>query len=204
MNVQADGFPAGFVRPKIGGLHDAGASAGGNHETVSAGGNLNGPFGQHVSQAARVFVVTGHVDAGVGALEILFQLSGGACGMILSIAASVLAGLLMTLKAGGTEEDDGVLNLLAAKPRQGFLVFGHDAEDAPVRAVEERMDFRYARGADLRWSVITKLAIEALVRSAGHRIPERLMGTWAARFGSGPPDYDPLCGIRAECYRCSW
>ena len=45
---------------------------------------------------------------------------------------------LLTLKAGRAEEDDGVLNLFAAETGQGFLIFGQDAEDAAIGAVEER------------------------------------------------------------------
>src|ERR1035438_1157603 len=61
-----------------------------------------------------------------------------------------LAGILVSLKAGGAEEDDGVLYLLAAEARQGFLIFGHDAEDASIRAVEERWIFvRHWRGFEV-------------------------------------------------------
>jgi uncharacterized membrane protein YgcG len=40
-----------------------------------------------------------------------------------------------SLKAGRAEEDDGVLNLLAAKARQRFLIFGENAENASVGTV---------------------------------------------------------------------
>src|ERR1700687_950692 len=49
-----------------------------------------------------------------------------------------LCGVLVSLKAGRAEEHDGVLNLLAPEARQRFLIFGHDAEDTAIWAVEER------------------------------------------------------------------
>ena len=45
LNVQANRFSAGFVGAKVGGFHDAGTSAGGNHETAAARGNLDRPLG---------------------------------------------------------------------------------------------------------------------------------------------------------------
>src|SRR5271169_1467983 len=64
IDVEADAFASGFVGAEVGSFHDSGPSAGGDDKTTTAGGNLNGPFGEKVSQAARVFVVTGHVDSG--------------------------------------------------------------------------------------------------------------------------------------------
>ena len=75
LDIQADGLASGFVGAEVGGFHDAGASAGGDDETVAAGGNLGRPLGQHVRELARVFVVAGHVDAGLGALQILLQVA---------------------------------------------------------------------------------------------------------------------------------
>ena len=47
-------------------------------------------------------------------------------------------GIAVSLEAGGAEEDHGVLNLFAAEARQRFLIFGQDAQNAAVGAVEER------------------------------------------------------------------
>src|SRR4029077_10127726 len=52
IDVEADGFASGFVGAEVGGFHDAGASAGGDDEAATAGGNLNRPLGEKVSQAA--------------------------------------------------------------------------------------------------------------------------------------------------------
>ena len=47
-------------------------------------------------------------------------------------ARSSLAGNVEGTKAGGAEEDDGVLDALAAEAGERLLVLGHDAEDAAV------------------------------------------------------------------------
>ena len=73
--------------------------------------------------------------------------------------ARVLRGILVALKAGGAEEDNRVLNLLAAKAGQRFLVLGKDAKDAPIRAVQES-GILVGTGADLRGPVIKELAIK--------------------------------------------
>ena len=54
-----------------------------------------------------------------------------------STAVRFLRGVLASLKAGGAEEDDGVLDLFAAEAGQGFLVLSENAEDAAVGAVQE-------------------------------------------------------------------
>src|ERR1700687_420564 len=80
-----------------------------------------------------------------------------------------LRGVLVSLKASRAEEHDGVLNLLAPEARQRFLIFGHDAEDAAIRAVEERWIFvRHGCGFEVvSHSEIRKL--EILLQSAGHQ-----------------------------------
>src|ERR1700676_3630354 len=70
LNVQAAGLSASLVSTQVGGFHDSGTSAGGNHETAAAGGNLDRPGGQHVSETARVFVVAGHFDDSQGTFQI--------------------------------------------------------------------------------------------------------------------------------------
>ena len=68
LNIQSDALASRFVGAEVGGFHDPRASAGGDHETVAAGGNLRRPLGQHVRELAGVLVVTRHVDSGLGAL----------------------------------------------------------------------------------------------------------------------------------------
>src|SRR5579872_845342 len=75
LNIESDALAACFKSAAVGGLHDAGPSAGGHDKAVTAGGDGDRPLGQHVSEFARVFVVAGHVDVGLSALQVLFELS---------------------------------------------------------------------------------------------------------------------------------
>ena len=68
LNIKSDALASGFVGAEVGGFHDSGTSAGGDHEAVSAGGNLGRPLGQHVRELAGVLVVARHVDSSLGAL----------------------------------------------------------------------------------------------------------------------------------------
>src|SRR5579862_5238629 len=65
------------------------------------------------------------------------MLAGGSLGVIFFDRGQVLPGGAVALEAGRAEEHDGILDLLAAKARQRLLVFGKDAQNAPIRAVEE-------------------------------------------------------------------
>jgi hypothetical protein len=58
---------------------------------------------------------------------------------ILFYSGQALFGCGVTGKAGGTEEYDGVLDLLTTKPRQRFLVFRQYAKNAPVGTVEKSL-----------------------------------------------------------------
>src|SRR5580704_1670139 len=137
-DVEADGLASSFVSAEVGGFHDAGTTAGGDDEAAAAGGNLNGPLGEQVGQVAGVFIVAGHVDGGAGALQIALQLRGGRFRNVFFHDGEILPGGIGSLEAGRAEKDDRVLDLLAAKARQGFLIFGQDAENASVGTVEER------------------------------------------------------------------
>ncbi len=64
VDVEADALASSFESAEVGGFHDAGTTAGGDDEAAATGGNLDGPLGEKVGQAACVFVVTGHVDGG--------------------------------------------------------------------------------------------------------------------------------------------
>jgi hypothetical protein len=137
IDVEADGFASGFVGAEVGGFHDAGTTAGGNDEAAAAGGNLNGPFCKKKSEAARVLVVTSHVDGCEGLLQVLFLLRGGSFGVVLFHGGQVLPGGGSSLEAGRAEEYDGVLDLLAAKAGERLLILGEDAENASVWTAEE-------------------------------------------------------------------
>ena len=52
--------------------------------------------------------------------------------------SKVCVGDLASLKPGGAEENDGVLDLFAAEAGQRLLVFRQHAQNAAVGAVEER------------------------------------------------------------------
>src|ERR1700691_5394780 len=123
IDVKADTFASGFVSAEVGGFHDAGASAGGDDEAAAASGNLNGPLGEQEGEAAGVFVVAGHLNGGKGALKFLLLVGGRGFGVSFFGEAQVFAGGVGALEAGGAEKNDGVLNLLAAKACEGFLIF---------------------------------------------------------------------------------
>src|SRR6202158_5618837 len=59
LDVQTNGLSPGFVSAEVGGLHDARTSAGSHHEAAAAGGTLNPPLGQHVGEAAAIFIIRG-------------------------------------------------------------------------------------------------------------------------------------------------
>src|ERR1700674_872091 len=107
---------------EVGGFHDAGTTAGGDHEAAAAGGDLNRPFGAQKSQAASVLVVASHVDGGAGAFQAVFMLKGGNLCVVLFPCGQIVPGSVATLKAGRAEEDHCVLNLLAAKSRERCLI----------------------------------------------------------------------------------
>ena len=138
VNVESDSFSAGFMGAEIGRFHDAGAAAGGDNEAVTLGGDLEGPFGEHVGEAARILIVASHVDGGLGAFDFRGALGGGSGVVVRLKAGQKIRGILATLDAGGTEEDDRVLNLLAAEAREGLAVFGEQAQNSAIRAVEKR------------------------------------------------------------------
>ncbi len=123
---------------EVGGFHDAGTTAGSDDEAAAASGNLDGPLGKQVGEAAGIFVVTGHVDGGKGALQILFMLRGWSFGVVFFGGGQILLGCVASLKAGGAEKDDRILDLFAAKAGERLLIFGQDAENASVGTVEER------------------------------------------------------------------
>lgn len=149
LDVEADALATGLVGAKVGGFHDAGSSAGGDNEAVPAGGNLDGPLGQHVGELARVFVVAGHVNAGLGALQIAFALRGG-CSLVLLEVGKAFRRISVPLKARRAEKDNGVLDLLAAKAGERFLIFGEHAENAAIGAVEEGFVLvGYGRGFEM-------------------------------------------------------
>ena len=137
IDVEADSFASGFVGAQIGGFHDAGTTAGGDYKTSAARGNLNGPLGQKECQTARVFVVTGHIDGSKGLLQVLFLLWGGRFRVVFFRCRQILPCGGASLKAGRAEEDDRVLDLLAAKTRQRFLVLRQNAQNASVGTAEE-------------------------------------------------------------------
>ena len=126
-----------------------------------------------VGQAARVLVVTGHIDGGDGSLEIGFMLGGGRFRGFLD-CGQVLAGGSGSLETGRAEKDDRVLNLLAAKTGKRFLIFGKDAEDASVGTAQKRFVL-----------VSQRCGVELV----GHRKTHVLKPLSQAGLGIGRPHY---------------
>jgi len=123
---------------EIGRFHDAGAAAGGDDEAVALSGDLEGPFGEHVGEAARILIVASHVNGRLGAFYVRGALGrGSGVGARLN-AGQKIRSILAALNAGGAEEDDRVLNLLASEAREGLAVFGEQAQNSAIRAVEKR------------------------------------------------------------------
>ena len=48
-----------------------------------------------------------------------------------------MVGFFASAKTGGAEEDDGVLNLLAAETGEGFKVLRNNANEAAVGAIQK-------------------------------------------------------------------
>src|SRR5438445_13053656 len=137
IDVEADGLSASFVSAKICRFHDARASAGGDDKAMALGRDLGGPFGQQEGKPARVFVVASHVNGGLGAFHLLGLLCGGNLCAVAADCGQTVAGIVAAVDAGGAEEDDRILNLLAAKARKRFAVLGLQAQNPAVRTVEE-------------------------------------------------------------------
>src|SRR5579862_5265151 len=90
-----------------------------------------------MSQAARVLIITSHVDGGAGALQAAFVFRGRDFFFVFFDNGEMAFGGVPSLKARGAEEDDRILNLFAAKTGERFLIFGEDAKDAAVGTTEE-------------------------------------------------------------------
>jgi len=132
-------LPPASWAPRLAASMIPGATAGGDHETAAAGGDLNGPFGEHVGEAARVFVVAGHVDGGAGALQIRFLVSGGDfLRRSFLMAVRFFLAASPSLEARGSRKKTTVSwILLAAKAGERFLIFREDAQNASIGAVDE-------------------------------------------------------------------
>ena len=138
MDVEADRFPSSFVGAEICRFHDAGAAAGGDDKTMALGGDLCGPFGEQEGKPSCVLVVASHVNGGLGAFHILGLLCGGnLCAVAADCGRDGSAGVVAAVDAGGAEEDDRILNLLAAEARKRFAVLGQQAQNPAVRTVEK-------------------------------------------------------------------
>src|SRR3984957_13919132 len=72
LDIQSTLLPSRFVGAEVGGFHDAGTAAGGHHETAAAGGNLDRPCGQHMSETAGAPVVGGPFAPAPGEFTTLF------------------------------------------------------------------------------------------------------------------------------------
>ncbi len=147
-DVEAYRFATGFPGAAVGCFHDAGAASGGDDEAVAGAGKILRPLGHEAGEGARVLVVARHLDGGFGALVAegggflrvaggLFGLGCGGYGAGVVEELELVAGDVEGAEAGGAEEDDRVLDALAAEAGHGLVVLGEDAEDAAVGGVDE-------------------------------------------------------------------
>ncbi len=113
---------------------------------ATAGEGL-GPGSDHAGELAGVLVVGGHVDGGLGATVLKLggfaAVDGGRAGWLFGVGRGLDgAGIVEEFEFGtgdvegaeasGAEEDDGVLDALAAEAGHRFLVLAENAEDATV------------------------------------------------------------------------
>src|SRR5882724_1379880 len=173
IDVKSDRLTAGFLGAEIRALHNARTSAGGHDETVALGWDLNGPLGEHVGKAAGVFVVASHVYTSLGTLHVSGLLCGCRLGTIALHFSQPLAGVLQVLEASGAEEDDRILDLLAAEAGERLDVLGENAQNPPVGTLQELLvlvgegaGFKYFRVHKSRWSLVVGRS-RSLSRFAG-------------------------------------
>src|ERR1017187_5941389 len=135
VDVEADSLAARFVGAAVGRFHDARPAAGAHHKTVARLADGLSPLGNHEGQLARVFVIARVSKIGLGAANPLLGLGSvtDGCPQLLQRGLR----LFLAAEAGGAEEDDGVLNALAAEFRQRLLILGQDAQNAAVGTVQE-------------------------------------------------------------------
>ena len=147
LDVEPDRLRASFPGAAVGRLHNAGAAARGNDEAVPRPGQRPGPGGDHAREGARVLVEACHLDRGLGEREL--EIAGLAAGLLMRGGGllvrgrgrgaagvleqlQILIGFVERAEACRAEEDDRVRDAMPPKPHQGLLVFGHDANHAPV------------------------------------------------------------------------
>src|SRR5262249_18913817 len=138
-----------------------------------------------MGKTPRFFIVAGHFHAGMRALQ--RRLEG-----IRVLAAGLLAGrgrfrravffqdrkrlvrVRQAGKAGGTEEDHGVLDLFPAKTRERLGVLRQDADDASVRTAEKvRVEVSERRGLQLRlvlWNRILNALTHAIFKRSDRAV----------------------------------
>ena len=152
LDIEADGLGAGLVGSAVGGLHDAGSSAGGDDVAMARAGKGLGPGGDEIGQFTSIFVVGGHLYGCFGSAVLKFRgfafgdlfgrggllvVRGWLDGAGVVEEFQLCAGDVEGVEACGAEEDDGVLDALAAETGQGLLVFAEDSEGAAVGGVDE-------------------------------------------------------------------
>jgi hypothetical protein len=123
-------------------------------------------------QFARVFIVAGHIHAGLRALHVLLQLRGGSPGSVFFDGRQIRRCGFASVKARGAEEDDGVLNLLAAETGQRLLILRQDSQDAPVWAVEKAVILV----GDRRGLKMVSHKLGTLIENSNWKLAFRLQG----------------------------
>jgi hypothetical protein len=95
---------------------------------------------QKARQAAGVLVVTSHVNRRLGALQIFSLFRGSLCGggIFLTCIGKQTAGVIVALDPSRSEEDDRVLNLLAAETRQRLAILGQQPQYSAIWTIQKR------------------------------------------------------------------
>src|SRR5262245_22662074 len=147
MDIQSNRLAARFMSSQISGFHDSRASSCRHDKAAPASRDFDRPFCQQECQLAGVLVVAGHVDCRLSAPEKFFTLLFRLIICVGMQTGENLLGIRAILKTSGTKKDDRILDLLTTKSGQWFDVFRKDAQDAPIRTIEERLVLvRHGRG----------------------------------------------------------
>src|SRR5690606_32253821 len=110
--------PLGLRGAAVGGLHDARATTGADHEAAAFTLQLLGPVGEAPRQFARGLVIARHVEVALRDAGVLPSRA-----RFLQDALGVLA----RPEAGGSHEYDGVFDRMMAEATRGLEIFRQDA-----------------------------------------------------------------------------
>src|SRR5262249_23281458 len=136
-DVQADRLPAAFAGAAVGGLHDPGAAARRDDETVILRLQRLGPRREQPRELARLLVVARPLDRLAAASQLFLV---GAVRVLDAPRAQTLErafGPLAAADARRAEEDDRVLDFLLPESAQRLQVLGQDPDRSRLRALQK-------------------------------------------------------------------